>query len=293
MGLDWEQLEYFRTAGRLQHVTQAAERLGIAQPTLSRALGRLERELGVPLFHHVGRSVRLTRYGTAFLARVERALEEIDEGRRELADLSGDTHGQIHLGFLRTLGSEYVPGIVRRFRERSNGIDFAFTQNNGATLEAQLLGGEIDMCFIAGPPRDERIAWRHVLDQELVLVVPRAHRLAGRRTVRLTEVRDEPFVGFKSGHAIRQISDTLFARAGFTPPIVFAGDESTVLRGFVKAGFGLAIVPASTVRDDLVALRLSQPRAVRTIGLAWMRERYRSGAERAFERFVLASRAGA
>src|SRR5689334_4395486 len=71
--IDWRQLEYFRVAGRLQHVTRAAERLGTSQPALSRTLARLEADLGVPLFDRVGRSIRLTRYGEMFLKRVESA----------------------------------------------------------------------------------------------------------------------------------------------------------------------------------------------------------------------------
>jgi DNA-binding transcriptional LysR family regulator len=285
--MDWEQLEYFRVAGRLEHVTAAAERLAITQPTLSRSLARLERELGVPLFVHVGRRVRLTRYGTAFLARVERALHEIDEARRQLADLASTSRGHVALGFLRTLGSDYVPEIVRRFRDRNPDVVFAFTQNNGVELQGQLLAGELDACFMAGPVDDERVVWRRVFDQELVLVVPRGHRLAKRRTVRLAEVRAEPFVSFKEGHSIRTLSDALCAQAGFSPSVAFAGDASNVLRGFVNAGFGVAIVPSENVRDGLVALRITQPPARRRIGLAWVRDRYRSGAERAFERFVL------
>ena len=286
--MDWEQLDYFRTAGRLGHITRAAERLGITQPTLSRSLGRLERELGVPLFAPSGRAVVLTPYGTLFLARVERALGEIDEGRREIADLSGTARGTIHLGFLRSLGSEYVPGVVRRFRERNREVAFDFTQNNGVTLEGQLRTGEIDCCLISGPPADERIHWRHVFDQELIVVVPRDHRLASRRTIALSAIRDESLLSFKTGHAIRTITDRLCAAAGFVPNVAFAGDESSVIRGFVKAGFGVALVPQSSVRDGLVVLHVRTPRAVRRIGLAWMRGRYRTGAERAFEKFVLA-----
>ncbi len=282
--MDWEQLAYFRIAGRLQHVTHAAEHLGIAQPSLSRSLGRLEKELGVPLFARAGRAVVLTPYGTAFLARVERALGEIDEGKREIADLAHTARGRIRLGFLRSLGSEYVPEVVTRFRERNAGVRFDLVQNNGAMLEEQLRTGELDSALLAGPPAEKRFAWRHVLDQELVLVVPRAHRLATRRSVTLAALASEPMLSFKLGHAIRTATDALCAEAGFTPHIVFEGDESSVLRGFAKAGFGIALVPASSVRDGLVAIHVRSPKAIRRIGLAWLADRYRTGAERAFEK---------
>src|ERR1700742_1991419 len=100
---DWRQLECFRVAGRLQHVTRAAEQLGTSQPALSRSLARLQSELGVQLFQRAGRSTRLTRSGELFLSRVERALGEIDNGRRELGDLKAADRGTVALGFLRTL----------------------------------------------------------------------------------------------------------------------------------------------------------------------------------------------
>lgn len=287
MDVELEQLEYFRTVGRLQHVTRAAEQLGITQPALSRAIIRLERELGAPLFHHVGRSVRLTRYGEAFLERVERGLREIEEGRRALADLTGEVHGSVSVGFLRTLGAEYVPRLVRQFRKDHPGVRFTFTQNNGAALLAQLHAGEIDCALVSGPPRDARLGWEHVFDQELVLIVPREHRFAKRRSVRLRDVAGDPFISFKPGHAIREVANELCAAAGFVPAIAFEGDESSSIRGFVAQGFGVAIVPATRAAGGVVSLRIAAPAARRGMGIAWVKERYQSAAERAFRRFVV------
>src|SRR5579864_5072626 len=97
--MELQQLDYFQTLAKTQHVTQAAEQLGITQPALSRAIGRLERDLGVSLFDHPGRSVKLNRYGRAYLAHVERALGAMEEGRRELADLVDRESGIIAFGF--------------------------------------------------------------------------------------------------------------------------------------------------------------------------------------------------
>jgi DNA-binding transcriptional LysR family regulator len=287
MNVEWEQLEYFRVVGRLQHVTRAAEQLGITQPALSRAIIRLERELDTPLFHHVGRSIRLTRSGEAFLERVERALREIDEGRRALADLNGELRGTIALGFLRTLGAEYVPKLVRLFRRDHPEMRFIFTQNNSSVLEQQLFAGDLDCALLPGPPKDPRIGWAHVFDQRLVVIVPRDHRLAKRRTIRLTEVAEEPFISFKPGHAIRELATELCAAAGFTPAIAFEGDESSSIRGFVAQGFGVAIVPETRASSGVVALGISAPPARRGMGIAWVKGRYQSGAERAFRRFVV------
>src|SRR5690242_6542273 len=103
MSLSWQQLEWFTTIADLQHMSRAAAELGVSQPALSRALSKLEAELGVPLFDRIGRSIKLTHYGRLFQGRVTRALREIEDGRTELADLVDQDRGTVALGFLRTL----------------------------------------------------------------------------------------------------------------------------------------------------------------------------------------------
>lgn len=283
--MELQQLEYFRAIARLEHVTRAAEELSMTQPALSRAIARLEAELGVPLFERSGRSVRLTRYGAAFLRRTDRALAELGEGRRELADMAGGERGIIALGFLRSLGAELVPRLVKRFGTRHPGVQFAFSQTNRTGLVQQIESGEIDLCITSGP--SPRLAWRRLFDQEMLVIVAREHRLAQRRVVRLRELAGERFVSFKPGHALRELTDELCRAAGFVPSIGFEGDESSSVRGFVAAGFGVGIVPVGGSTAGIASLRITEPRARRTIGIAWRADRYLSSAERAFREFVI------
>lgn len=280
---DWRQLEYFRVAGRLQHVTRAAEQLGTSQPALSRTLAHLEADLGVPLFDRVGRSIRLTRYGELFLKRVEAALGEIDEGRQELEDLARPNRGTIALGFLRSLGARYVPQLVRRFSAAHPEVRFTFTPNNSAVLEEQLERGELDLAFTTMPISRPGLTAIRVTDQQLVLLVPETHRLARRKQVTLREVSNEPFVTFKRGHAFRKLTEGLCEEAGFVPSITFEGDDSSSVPGFVAAGFGVAIASAeSGAFEGIVGVPISVPSAKRAIGIAWARDRYLPAGARTF-----------
>jgi DNA-binding transcriptional LysR family regulator len=286
--VDWEQLGYFRTVGRTQNVTRAAEQLGMTQPALSRSLGRLERELGVPLFERVGRNVRITRYGEAFLPYVDRGLRELEEGRRQLADLSGVEHGIIAFGFLFTLGVEVVPELVRGFKQQHPSVRFDLSQSPGAALERQLVLGEVDLCMTSGPVTNPRVAWKRLGDEELILIVPRGHRLAKRRSVRLREVASEPFVSYKPNTAMRDLGDDLCRKAGFVPTIAFEGEESGTVAGFVAAGLGVAIVPKATPHAaGCVRLHITEPLASRSIGAIWMKDRYLPASTRAFRDYVL------
>jgi DNA-binding transcriptional LysR family regulator len=222
---------------------------------------------------------------------VEHALGEIDNGRRELADLKAADRGVISLGFLRTLGARYIPELVRRFGVRHPAVKFSFVQNNSAAIEAQLERGELDLIFVAVPPGRGGFEWARVADQEFVLIVPHSHRLARRRRVKLQDVAGEPFVSFKPGHAIREMTHGLCKAAGFAPAIAFEADDSSSMPGFVAAGFGVAIVPPEAAKyADVVSLKITEPSARRAIGIAWARGRYLSASARLFRDFAAAAK---
>jgi DNA-binding transcriptional LysR family regulator len=284
--MDLPQLEYFRVLGRLQHVTRAAERLGIAQPTLSRAIARLEDELGVPLFHRIGRSIGLSPYGSAFLGSVERALEELRSGRQRLTEMSSAEGGTIALGVLRSLAPQFVPDLTQRFLGRSPDVRFIFTDDSRDRLMDALHTGTIALCITVRTD-DKAVEWRAIARQELVVIVPPAHRLARRGSIALTELGAERLVTFKDGYPIRKQIEALLRAAGVAPQIVSESDESASIRGLVAAGSGVAIVPRFGPGGEVAALRIDDPDAARAVGIAWIPGRYLSAAEAAFRTFVL------
>jgi DNA-binding transcriptional LysR family regulator len=289
-GFDWNHLHYFRLVGRLQHVTRAAEQLGISQPALSRALAQLNDQVGVPLFQRSGRSIRLTRYGEKFLHHVERASREIDQGRLELDDMARPEKGTVALGFLRTLGAEFVPRMVRGFTADYPQVQFEFTQGNSVSLATQIDHGELDLIFTVAPKNDAAFSWTRIADQELRLFVPLSHPLARRRSVTLNQVAHESFVSFKPGHEMRRLTDELCQAAGFSPRYSFEGDESGSVPGFVAAGFGVAIMPAeSNTNPEVVGLRIAKPAASRPVGIGWIEDRFLSASARAFRDFAVAT----
>jgi DNA-binding transcriptional LysR family regulator len=289
MKLDWNHLEFFRVTGRLQHVTRAAEKLGMSQPALSRALAQLERTLGVPVFERAGRSIRLTRHGETFLRHIERAHAEIEEARLELADLAESHQGTLALGFLRTLGADYAPNLVQRFSSRFPGVRFTFIQNNSDMLTECLLKGEADLVLTAVPTVHPKLSWSQTAYQNLVLIVPQDHPLARQRSASLRDVANEKFVSFKPAHAMRRLTDDLCREAGFTPQFSFEGDDSSSVPGFVAAGFGVAVVPPEAGRlPGVASLEIASPEARRAIGIAWVTDRFLSASARDFRTFAIA-----
>jgi DNA-binding transcriptional LysR family regulator len=290
--MELQQLEYFRVVARTQHVTQAAEELGITQPALSRAIARLERDLGVSLFDHRGRSVRLNRYGEALLRHVERALGAIEEGRRELTDLADRDAGVIAFGFAHALGSRVVPDLIAAFRQQHPRARFQLLQNASHIILAELEAGDVDLALVSPvPPTSDRIDSIELASEELFLVVPQEHRFAKRRSVRLEELRDDTFVCLREGYGLRALTDHFCAQAGFTPKIAFEGEEIATLRSLVSVGLGVAIIPAANTPAESTPpqLHITEPVCRRTIGLLWEPGRYQPELAQQFRHHIITS----
>jgi LysR family transcriptional regulator, transcription activator of glutamate synthase operon len=290
--MDAAQLRWFVLVAEREHVTAAASELHVSQPALSRALARLEAELGVPLFDRQGRSIRLNRYGTLFRPHAERALAELDAGRRGLADATAVDRGTVAMAFLYTLGTWLVPKLLRMYRAERPDVDFRLQEGSARAMLESLASGEVDLILTSPHPPGGEHGWAPLLAEELLLVVPPEHRLARRRRVRLRDVADEPFVTVRSGTGLRALTEELCSHAGFRPRVVLESEDPATVRGLVAAGLGVALVPPLYGGEAELApavghLAIRDVDATRTIGLAWSSERYRSPATEAFREFVV------
>ncbi|WP_134682672.1 LysR family transcriptional regulator [Brevibacillus migulae] len=287
--MEWQQLEYFQTLARLQHVTRAAEFLSISQPALSRSIARLEEELGVPLFHRQGRTIILNRYGQLFLQRVERILSEFHNGTQELHDLVHPEHGEVALGFLHTLGTSIIPDLIGTFRAISPNIRFQLSQNHSYSLLEHLHAGELDLCLIAEPTETKmQIQWLPLWSEEIFAVLPPWHPLAGSESIMLEHIADESFICLKKGYALRETTDRAFRQLGITPKITFEGEEVATAAGLVAAGLGVSLLPdVGLDKTKTVQIHLQHPKCSRVIGMAFIEERYLSPAALHFKSFVM------
>lgn len=279
------QLKYFVTVARFEHMTRAAEELRIAQPALSKTISTLEKSLGVLLFDRRGKHIQLNQCGRTFLKRVNQALAELEDGQRELADLRGETFGDIKLAVL--VGSNLLPDLLSSFRVEHPHISFNLLQH----FSRSVTGQDFDLCISSSPLKLQGIANRTLLTEEIFLAVPAEHRLAKRNSIRLSEVSDDGFINLKHGKALRDKTDSFCQYAGFTPHIIFESDDPATVRGLIKAGQGIAFIPAITwggfAGSSMVLLHVEEPVCNRTIELSWTVERYLPQAARLFCKFTI------
>lgn len=279
------QLRYFRTVAKMEHMTRAAQELCIAQPALSKTIARLEEDVGVPLFDRQGGRIRLNTFGKAFLDRVEKALTLLDEGQKEVAELAGLEHGSIHLA---TSTLDRLSEPLSDFLSHHPEVNFRITQATTEEIAYLLETGEVDICFTALPIERPGFAQATVLNEDVYLAVPQGHRFADRISVHLSEVADEPFIGYKEEFLFQKMNDMFFRQAGITPNFVCRVDEPTAVASLVRAGLGVALFGCKSREDSkLTLLSIESPVCQRHFQIIWHEKRYLSLAARKFRDFII------
>ncbi|WP_163511666.1 LysR family transcriptional regulator [Fodinicola acaciae] len=256
-----ESLEVFCVVARQGSITRAAETLRYTQSAVSRQIVALETQAGARLFDRLPRGVALTEQGRALLPHAEAIVERMTIARRELAAVGEVGAGRVRIGAFPTAVAALVPRAMAAFREAHPGVALSLVEGITPRLLDRLAAGDADLAVVSAVPDQpldaDRFDLHHLLDERMLVAVPRDHRLAARKTVRLVELADDAFVVGRPAPG-----DTLLraSRApGFAPRIDLVAAEWTGKLGCVAAGLGVALVPALAVRiapADLVLLRL-------------------------------------
>jgi LysR family transcriptional activator of glutamate synthase operon len=286
--VDTEVLRWFQQVAEGKTVTEVAETEAVTQSGVSRALARLETQVGTPLLRRSGRTLRLTRAGEVLKPYVDALLVRLDDGIAAVGQYISPETGTVALAFQQSLGTWLVPDLVRSFRNAHPDVRFRLTLVRDELHGLPLDGGIADLeigtrRFRTDPetmrPGDLLVRTEEIGTEPLRLALPREHRLAGRERTGLTAVARDPFIALRRTSALRQLVDDLCQQAGFRPVIVFEGDDLTNLRGLVAAGLGVAVVPApragspEAAADSVRYLEIADRGAQRAIYLTWSAER--------------------
>lgn len=288
--MNLDHLRYFVKLSELRHYTRAAEQLCISQPSLSHAISQLESELGVPLFEKSGRNTVLTRYGEEFLECAQRSLGILDAGMESL-QRSAKGEGVVRLGFLRTLGVDFIPKLTSDFiaADPNSGVEFSFHSDLSSGLIDGLLQHKFDLVFCSEPEKSLGLTATPVTSQKLVMIVPNGHPLADRESIGLAETLEYPAVWFAKGSGLRKVVDGMYEQVGGKPISVVETEEDEVIAGLVAAGFGIAVVPDMYMlhKLDISVLEITSPPYHRDFFMAWDDSVFMSPAAQRFRSFVL------
>ncbi|MGQ0584542.1 MAG: LysR family transcriptional regulator [Reyranella sp.] len=285
-----DEIQTFVAIAELGDFTQAGRRLHRSQPAISRRLGLLEEELGAPMFERLRGRARLTEAGRAFLPHAEAALAALKDGREAVHGLRTGMRGAISLALVGTLADTHIVDVLRRFARRSKDVRLELRTASSAEVTNLVRRGEatLGLRYFASD-RPELVSQPAGGEAMLVVAAP-GHRLAGRRVRQAHLLKGERWIGFPPAPDERDSSGHVLAhqliRAGLDAADITLIDSLTAQKRLAQAGFGLALVPESSVRDELrqgalVALDIAAMRTTIPITAIHRRAGYLSPAAKA------------
>ncbi|WP_188192524.1 LysR family transcriptional regulator [Nonomuraea sp. SYSU D8015] len=285
-----QQLAYFVAVAETRHFTQAAERMRVAQPSLSKQIKALETDLGAPLFSRARGNVTLTPAGEALLPLARRILADADTARQEVAQLAGLRRGRVRLGATPSLCAGLVADALARFHRAYPGIELLVEEGGSRDLVRALARGQLDLSLIIMPLQsdDPSLVTEEILRENLVVVTP-SHEQHKRPFAEIEDLRGRPMVMFRRGYDLREATLAACRQAGFEPRFAVQGGEMDAVLRFVEAGLGVAVVPSMVLdgRPGLSGTPLRPPGLSRTIALAHRKDVEPTTAAQAFRETLL------
>ena len=223
--MELSQLRYVQAIATAGNFTRAADKLNIAQPSLSQQILKLEREIGHRLFHRLGRKAVLTEAGAVFLERARKILSEVENVTKELSD-SPSLERRITVGAIPTICPYLLPPLIERCNVKYPNLQIDVREDFRSDLLRAVLEGDVDMAIAATPITNPRLSVETLLTEPLLLVVARDHRLASKPDITAQDIADELFVMLGSSSSPRSPDPNLLRR-----PPVRASDRISVRPG--------------------------------------------------------------
>lgn len=289
--MDVNQLRAFVAVARAKRFTRAARALGVSQPSLSRRVQQLERDLGARLVVRTPAGAVLTSAGERFLSHAERLVASVDAGRLALDELSGEPRGAVALGSQPTISAYVLPAILARFHARHPAVVLRLREGTTEQVEERIAAGEFDLGLMNLPVRRLDLAAQKLWQEDYMLVVPVGHRLASvGRAVALAEVAGEPLViapGIPSTAALLAACD----ERGVQPRVTVETDTMEAVRRMVERGLGISLLPRTMAQAPDVrrmrAVEIARGALRRQVALVHRGETYLTAAAKALQSFLV------
>lgn len=269
--MEIHQLRYFVAAAEAGSMTLAAKRCRVAQPSLSQQVRKLEEGLGVVLFDRLGRGVVPTDAGRALLPRARRILGEVRETEDKLRSEAAQGVGRLAIGAIPTIAPYLLPPVLASLRAQFPACELVVREDLTASLVEAVVNNELDVA-ITSTPIDHALVEVEVVGQEdLLVVAPAAHPLAGMARLSPEDLRDQPTVSLHEMHCLGDQIAAFCERSGVRPDIVCRTTQLATVLEMVRLGLGVSLAPAMAAAqdtsDERVYLRLARARPTRAIAL--------------------------
>lgn len=282
--MEFDQLRNFLKVAELQNFTRAAEVVGLSQPALSRSIGRLEEELGQPVFERQSRKVVLTDAGKTLKTRAEQILLILEDTKAEISD-DGES-GRIRIGAIPTIAPFFLPQVLREFSRLYPRATVSVQEDTTDNLIKRSAQGEVDLAIVALPITARYLDVEPLFEETLLLVLPVDHPLAEKKKIRFADIEPLPFVLLSEAHCLSDNIETFCRQQSFSPVSLERTSQLATVQELVALNHGISLIPQMAVGYDQSDRRLyrslSGNEPTRTIAMMWNPYRFQS---RLLERF--------
>ena len=243
--MELRHLTTFRAVLREGSFLRAARALRLAQPTVTLHIQELEQELGVALFDRTGRRRPLTAGGALVAERALPILDAVDALRRSMEELRDGRSGWIRIGAIEPAASERVTPLLGRLRRERPGLRVRLDVTGTQGVSRAVADGELDLGLCSAPPSELSLDFEPLFAEEMALLVPRGHRLANPRAIRITarDLEGEPLLLSEQGCAYRRAVETALSERGVRPQWALESGSTATLRAAVRNRVGIAMLP--------------------------------------------------
>ena len=282
--MDISQLKDFVAVASCGSFSQAALKCHVAQPSLSKAVQRLEAEVGEKLFVRLKRRSVLTSAGEIALKRAVRILSEVEEMKRDFGDTRGLRRGSVNIGILPTIAPYLLPHVISRFTEACPGLEIIVHEDMTANLLRMVDTCELDLAIMSLPITNGGFEREILFTEELLLAVPAKHPLTVKERITIADLEQERFILMKEGHCLGDQILSFCTQNDLHLQIVLRSSQIETVQALVMAGLGMSLVPQMAKisgKTPLVYRSLERPKPTRTNVVVWRkgREHSRAAAE--------------
>lgn len=285
MGL--RQLNYMLKVAEEQSFTKAAQKLNIAQPSLSQYILNLEQSVGITLFDRTTNPISLTHAGEVFAIKARDILRLHNELTVQMEDMAGLKTGKIKIGISQT-GAHFIPKIFPYFYKKFPNVEIEMIEaSSSEEMEKWLQEGIVDLATLILPIESENLSYEIIQDEKMLVALPINHPMvkeAKKHThvkypqIALSALKDEKFILPKATQRSRAMFDTLFKEANFDPKILCETKTMDTANAIVASGIGVGFTLPQVIRADdkekIALFTLNTPLTTRTLVLAYKREKY-------------------
>ena len=236
------QLRTFKTVADLSSFSLAAQRLKLSQPSISYQVKELEEALGLPLLDRLGKRVQLTEAGTLLYGYARRMLDVLDDATVALEEMRGIKRGTLRVGASTTVGIYLLPAALGAFKKLHPGLVISLEIGTRARVQEQVLGNELDLAVVGPALKDPGLAIIPFLSDELVVIAPAGHPLAGRRGLTLKDLAGEPFVMREAASGSRWSLEKAARKDGVKLQVAMELGSNGAIKHAVESGLGLAVI---------------------------------------------------